>query len=162
MSVEDNKKDRDNFISIINKLKVDKKVISKLENTIYDYCKSYAINNETPFLFSDIYTTKTSEIISHLNKPDSYLLNALKKNLININDIPKMTPDELNPEQFLHIKKKAFIEESKRNSKEGSTTFVCPKCKHANSRLIERQMRSGDEPPTIFIECLECNHKRKL
>ena len=61
-----------------------------------------------------------------------------------------------------HIKKKQQIKEAKSNSKKGTAAFPCPKCKKSNSKITERQMRSGDEPPTIFVTCLECNHTHKL
>ena len=162
MSIDDSqiKENKKLFINKLTELKINSKTINILDKSVYDYCVDYAIINETPFLFSDIYNNKTSELLSHLTLKNSYLLNALKNNNIKIELIPKMTPDELNPEQFSHIKNKKLVEENKKNYKEGSSTYVCPKCKHSNSRLIERQMRSGDEPPTIFVECLECGFKR--
>jgi DNA-directed RNA polymerase subunit M/transcription elongation factor TFIIS len=154
MNIDDSqiKESRKLFIDKLNKLKIDSKTISSLDNSVYTYCYDYAVTNETPFLLPEIYTTKTSELISHLDNKNSYLLNLLKHKTVDTNIIPKMTFDELNPDTFSHIKNKKIAEETKKNTKEGSTTYTCPKCKRANSRLIERQMRSGDEPPTIFVE----------
>jgi len=160
MSINDELKN--NCIKQLGVFNLDAKTVKLIEKSINDFSVDYAIVNDTPYLLLDIYTNKTSEIISLMKTKDSFLLDAIKNETINISMIAKMNPDELNPEQFQHIKKRKQTEENKRNSKEGSKAYKCSKCKNSNSRLIERQTRSGDEPPTIFVECLECGHKHKL
>lgn len=73
-----------------------------------------------------------------------------------------MKPEELNPEKYEEIIKKREMEEYKKNNKIGSTVFTCPKCKKANCQITQKQTRSGDEPPTIYIICNECNHVKKI
>jgi len=153
---------KNNFISKLIKLTIDKKTSESIEEAILKFCNEYTINNDTPYLLQSIYETKISEILACLEIKNSYLLNAIKKKEININEIPTLNPDQLNPEQFADIKKKQQIKEAKSNSKKGTAAFPCPKCKKSNSKITERQMRSGDEPPTIFVTCLECNHTHRL
>jgi DNA-directed RNA polymerase subunit M/transcription elongation factor TFIIS len=160
--MEITKSDRDAFINKLTKLKLNDKTAKLIEDDIYDFSIKYSIDNDTPYLLPSIYDTKISEILSYLNVPNSFLLNAIKNKEININNISYLRPDELNPEQFKHIKDKKKLEEAKKNSKIGTSAFTCPKCKKKNSKITERQMRSGDEPPTIFITCLECEHSHKM
>ena len=35
----------------------------------------------------------------------------------------------------------------------------CPQCGHSKAKGYERQMRSADEPPSTFLECMKCHHK---
>jgi len=42
---------------------------------------------------------------------------------------------------------------------QGTDMFPCGKCKSRNCSYTQRQTRSADEPMTIFLRCLECNHR---
>ena len=48
------------------------------------------------------------------------------------------------------------MEEYRKNNKATSDAFTCPKCKATKSEVTQKQVRSGDEPATIFIKCVEC------
>ncbi len=39
------------------------------------------------------------------------------------------------------------------------TKVICPECENNEAYWFMRQMRSGDEPPTIFYTCTKCGHK---
>lgn len=41
----------------------------------------------------------------------------------------------------------------------GTDLFTCSRCKKSNCTFYQKQTRSADEPMTIFITCLECQHK---
>jgi DNA-directed RNA polymerase subunit M/transcription elongation factor TFIIS len=153
---------KNNFINKLIKLNINKKIAENIENAINNFCNNYTQTNNIPYLIQSIYETKMTEILSYLELKNSYLLNAINTNNIIIDDIPNLNPDQLNPEQFEDIKKQQNLKEAKSNSKKGTTAFPCPKCKKSNSKLTEKQMRSGDEPPTTFITCLECHHTHRL
>ncbi len=38
------------------------------------------------------------------------------------------------------------------------TKTTCPKCNHNQAYWWIQQTRSGDEPPTLFLRCVECKH----
>jgi DNA-directed RNA polymerase subunit M/transcription elongation factor TFIIS len=153
---------KNEFINKMIKLSIDKKTAESIESAINKFCYDYTKNNDTPYLLQSTYDTKITEVLSYLEIKNSYLLDAIKKKNIKPIDIPTLNPDQLNPEQFADIKKKQQIKEAKSNSKKGTAAFPCPKCKKSNSKITERQMRSGDEPPTIFVTCLECKYTHKL
>ncbi|MCQ2820163.1 MAG: transcription factor S [archaeon] len=39
------------------------------------------------------------------------------------------------------------------------TNAVCPKCEHPKAYFKEIQIRSADEPTTIFYKCAECGYE---
>ena len=39
---------------------------------------------------------------------------------------------------------------------------TCGKCGHKRTKTQEFQMRSSDEPMTLFITCLNCRHRWKI
>jgi DNA-directed RNA polymerase III subunit RPC11 len=39
------------------------------------------------------------------------------------------------------------------------TTAECPKCEHAKAYFMQIQIRSADEPSTIFYKCCQCGHQ---
>ena len=42
------------------------------------------------------------------------------------------------------------------NSSAEIVEISCSKCKKSRCQVAQKQTRSGDEPPTIFVTCLEC------
>jgi transcription elongation factor S-II len=153
-----NIKDLNNFIC--------KKKSTLLETSIYNFSNNYANDNNILLLIESIYETKINDIISilnsDLNNNNSYLINLIKNDTIDIDNIVNMKPEELNPTLFENIVKKREMEEYKKNNKIGSNAFTCSKCKLANCLVSQKQTRSSDEPPTTFITCLECGHVFKF
>ena len=151
---------RKSVIKVLSNV-LDDNIAKQVEQSIYTFTESY-IDSDTPsFLIQSIYETKSNDIINEINNKDSdYLLNAIKKNppLINISNIAFLKPEELNPDKYENIIKKKEMEEYKKHNKEGSSAFTCTKCKKSKCSVTTRQTRAGDEPPTIFVECLVCGH----
>lgn len=154
--------DDDNIISdtkSLNTIKQLKDYINKdfsklVEKSILDFSNEYANINETPFLINSIYDTKLEEIINTLK---------LTPEIIKTNDDAKniafLKPEELNPEKYEKLLKKKEIEEYKKNDIKSSSAFKCSKCKKSKCSVMQKQTRSGDEPATTFVTCLECGHQ---
>jgi DNA-directed RNA polymerase subunit M/transcription elongation factor TFIIS len=85
----------------------------------------------------------------------------LKKDILGI-DVAFKNPEQLDPERYESIVKKREMEEYKKNNNSGTTAFTCSKCKKNRCQVSQKQTRAGDEPPTIFVTCLECNHAFKF
>jgi transcription elongation factor S-II len=43
-----------------------------------------------------------------------------------------------------------------------SGLYFCGKCKGSQTTYTQAQIRSADEPMTVFISCLNCNHSWKI
>jgi DNA-directed RNA polymerase subunit M/transcription elongation factor TFIIS len=146
-------------INNLNHLLNDLEKSKNIEKGIYDFSVEYAEINDTPFLLESIYENKNIEILSLLkNKNSNYLRTSLLNDSIDPYKLAFMKPEELHPEKYEEIKKKKELEEYKKNNKKGSSIFTCSKCKKSNCEVTQKQTRSGDEPPTTFVTCLECNH----
>jgi len=155
---------RNNNKKIFNKLFKDSDEFgTNIEISIYNFSTSYAEQNDTLFLLNDIYDSKINEIYNYLIKDlNNYLINEILNNNIDTLKIAEMSPDELNPQKYEQIIKKKQIEEQNKTNFVGSTAFTCSKCKKANCEVTQKQTRSGDEPPTTFVKCLECGNVFKF
>ena len=154
---------RKNVVKLLTKI-IDSKLANQIEESIFNFTKDYAETNDVPpFVVQSIYETKSNDIINEItNKKSEYLLNAIKNGSIKISEIAYMKPEELNPDKYENIVKKKEMEEYKKNNKVGSSVFTCTKCKKSKCSVSQKQTRAGDEPPTTFVECLECGHVFKF
>jgi DNA-directed RNA polymerase subunit M/transcription elongation factor TFIIS len=154
---------RKNVVKILSKV-IDSKLADQAEKSIYNFSIDYAETNDTPpFLVQSIYETKSNDIINEItNKESEYLLNAIKNGTIKVSNIAFLKPEELNPDKYENIIKRKEMEEYKKNNKVGSNIFTCTKCKKSKCLVSQKQTRAGDEPPTTFVECLECGHVFKF
>jgi DNA-directed RNA polymerase subunit M/transcription elongation factor TFIIS len=154
---------RKNVIKLLVKV-LDKKLANQVEESIFNFSNDYAeINDTPPFLVQSIYETKSNDIINELtNKDSEYLLNAIINETIKATEIAFLKPEELNPDKYENIIKRKEMEEYKKNNKVGSSVFTCTKCKKSKCSVSQKQTRAGDEPPTTFVECLECGHVFKF
>lgn len=149
-----NKDLRDSKFKEISK-KLGNDVAEIIEKSIFDFSDQYAESNGTPFLLQQIYESKAEEIICILNgKNLEYIISSIKNNKLDPSKIGFMSINELNKDQYDAIMKK----KEKSNIKNQSSSFECKKCKKKNCSITERQVRSGDEPATLFINCQECGH----
>ena len=153
-------KTRNNNIIMFKKILDNDKTSKNIENSIYDFSIEYASINNTPYLIESIYETKINEI-SNLLSNKSNLIESLNNNKIDSKKIAYMKPQELDPDKYERIIKQNELEAYNKNT-EGSNTFTCSKCKQSKVKITQLQTRAGDEPPTIFVNCLECGHTFKF
>jgi DNA-directed RNA polymerase subunit M/transcription elongation factor TFIIS len=157
-----NKENRNQFIEKLKKI-VSDSIANDIENGVNNFSKEYATTNDTPFLIDMIYETKVEDILSQLqNKESDYLVKSLKSGKIDGKKIAFMKPEELDPDKYDSIIKKQQMAEYKKNNTVGSSIFTCSKCKKSKCEVTTKQTRAGDEPPTTFVNCLECGHVFKF
>ena len=152
------KEKRNNIFKELSK-KFRNEIAKDIEQSIYIFSQKYADDNGTPFLLENIYDSKADEILSILNDKNlMFIIQAIKKEDIDPKKIAFMKPSELNPGKFKEIIKRKEVEEMRLKEKGSTSTFECKKCKKNKTSVVEKQVRSGDEPATLFITCLECGH----
>jgi len=126
-----------------------------VEKSIYQFSEDYAEYNSTPFLLEQIYTSKAEELLSTIGKNLKFTLDSIKSNIIDPTKIAYMRPSDLNMDQYSDIiKKQSMITKTQSSSQ----AFECEKCHKRNTQVEERQVKSGDEPTTLFVTCLECGN----
>ncbi len=150
------------------------KQIEDLEIGIYNWSIQFAdkndiIKNWLNERYKNVYLSKAISVCANLS-PDSYvknhgLLERVKDKQFKPHDIPFMKPDQMFPEKWIDImnikqKKEDSIFED--NLKPMTDQFVCGKCKSRECVYREVQIRSCDEPMTLFIKCIQCGHKWRM
>lgn len=161
--MEIDKQERDgarNKIKALLSKKLDQQSIDDIENGIFEFSKSYAYDNNTPYLLGSIYADKLNQLLCILNSEKlELILKSLKNKDFEAKTLAFLKQEELDPEKFEKIIKIKKEEEHKRNNKATTNAFKCSKCGKRKCTVEEKQIRSGDEPATVFVECKECGHK---
>lgn len=141
---------------------------------IYNWTLEYGIKNNIPrnwknHRFIQLYKDKALSVIVNLNK-ESYLQNArlierLKEEEFEPHTIPFMSRENVFPERWRvlidnKMKKDMHVIEEKPAAM--TSEFKCGKCKKRECVYQELQVRSADEPMTIFVSCLNCGNKWRV
>lgn len=141
-----------------------------MEVGIYNWCitecgnKRISRNWNNP-KFYKLYVEKARSVLSNTNS-DSYIKNPkliqrLNEKEFYPHDIAFMKPENVHPEKWSAVsnallKKYEYAYENKEVAM--TDMFKCGKCKKRECTFTERQIRSSDEPMTLFIRCVNCGH----
>jgi DNA-directed RNA polymerase subunit M/transcription elongation factor TFIIS len=111
-------------------------------------------NWENP-VFKHIYMATARRTLNNLSR----LLDRLKEGEFEVQKIPFMTYDELNPEHWLsridaRLKRETRLLEG--NKEMATDAYKCSNCSKRQCVYYELQTRSADEPMTLFVLCLNC------
>lgn len=119
--------------------------------------------------FARLYTNKARSITSNLDS-NSYinnkrLIQRLKEHEFLPHEVALMKPDDMFPEMWKEtidnkLKRDEHVFEEKPAAM--TTQFKCGKCKKNECIFQELQLRSADEPMTLFITCLNCGNRWKM
>jgi DNA-directed RNA polymerase subunit M/transcription elongation factor TFIIS len=151
----------------LNKYFNDEKTASNLEKGIYNWTIKQANNKkvvkkwDNPY-FVQIYKDKFKSVVSNLKTTN--LIDQVANNEIKVHQIAFMSHYEMNPEKWSTIiETQMKINKSKYESQVEASTdvFTCRKCKGNRCTYVAQQIRSSDEPMTIFVTCLDCGKKWK-
>jgi DNA-directed RNA polymerase subunit M/transcription elongation factor TFIIS len=141
---------RDKTYNDLNKM-VGPEISKTIELSIYNFSKDYAENSGTPEFVEQIYISKSDELLKIIGTNLKFILDSIKMKTIDPHTIAFMRNNDLNIKQYSDINRKEI-------EIVGSDVYECKKCKKRNSSIVEKQVRSGDEPATQFITCLECGN----
>ena len=140
----------------------------------YNASLSYAMMKSIPCIwrnarFRMVYDHKVKSIAANLDDR-SYignprLIKRLKEGEYAPHAIASMPPDQVFPEQWADVvRAKMQREEYLLTAKPAAMTdqFLCGRCKKRECTFTEMQMRSCDEPASLFIQCITCGHRWRL
>lgn len=165
---------RTEYIEKLKTLGLSDIVARDLEVGVYNWCVLYSekhdiVKNWRNFKFITLYQNKSKSIFDNLDK-NSYIKNTRLIDRLHEKEflphmLPFMKPENMFPEIWADIidanmKKDMLILEAKPVAM--TTEFKCGKCKKRECVYQELQVRSADEPMTVFITCLNCGNKWKI
>ncbi|MDB4342670.1 hypothetical protein OAA07_00320 [bacterium] len=146
----------------------DNKITTNLEKGILNY--SIDVSNKQNIVkkwdnefFVIIYTERLRTIMFNLNKNDA-LLQQIKNKEIKPHKLAFMTHQEMNPDKWTPlIEDKKIRDKNMYNPQIDANTdnFTCGKCKSKRCSYYQLQTRSGDEPMTTFVTCIDCGSRWK-
>ena len=137
------------------------KIKNSIQNYVINFCKEHNISKNSN-LFVKLYIEKARQIYYNL-KENSYINNKqifklLEKNKIHLEKICDYTYKNLYPSKWkkfnkdLEILNKDISDFDK--DVQATDAFTCNKCKQNICTYTQFQIRSQDEPMTLFITCL--------
>jgi len=150
----------DKFVTILK----DDVIAINMEKSIYNYAIQEAghkkiIKKWANLAFVQLYIDHLRTI--YLNLKNEVLLKQVISNELTPQTIVFMTHQEMNPERWTSLlEKKNIIDANKYNTNVEASTdmFICPKpkCRSRRCTYYTLQVRSADEPESVFVTCLDC------
>jgi transcription elongation factor S-II len=140
---------------------------SNLEKGIFNYALKEATNRKVVKkwdnqYFVQIYIDRLRSIYINLKNPE--ILDQIKSEAIQAHTVAFMTHQEMRPDKWKELIDQKILKDKNKFEQhiEASTdTFTCRKCKGNKCTHYAMQLRSSDEPMTIFINCLGCGNRWK-
>lgn len=118
--------------------------------------------------FAILYKDKARSVLANIDSTsyvkNTRLMERLQEHEFLPHELPFMKPENVFPEKWKEIIDEKLKKEHALESKpEAMTTlFKCGKCKKRECNYKEKQVRSADEPMTIFITCLNCGNRWRM
>ena len=111
--------------------------------------------------FVQIYTDRLRSIVINLK---GEVLQHIKDGTLKPHMVAFMTHQELCPEKWqtlIDAKSKRDANKFEVNMAAATDTFTCRKCKGNQCTYYLQQVRSADEPMTVYITCITCAYRWK-
>jgi transcription elongation factor S-II len=116
------------------------------------------------------YTTKAQSIASNLKRDDGALLARLMDPQdagVTVKKLLDMTPQQMRPGMWEELYQKTMRHRLRRESPLNlkdvpDGVFTCGKCNDKKTVYSCAQLRSADEPMTVFVSCLNCGENWKI
>ena len=119
--------------------------------------------------FRSLYASKARSALCNVD-PASYVANArllprLQEAEFLPHEVASMSPQNVFPQRWQSVlDQKMRRDKYMMSAKPAAMTdqFRCSKCKKRECEYQEVQLRSCDEPATLFITCLNCGHRWRM
>jgi len=138
-------------------------------NWTVDYCtcKGIVKNWKNP-KFKSLYVSKARSVVSNLGGLDTYvgnmrLLVRLLEKEFECKDLAYMKPENVFPEVWKSVIDMKLLRDQYCEKPEAMTDqYKCGRCKKRECVYQEIQLRSADEPMSLFITCLNCGNRWRM
>jgi len=111
--------------------------------------------------FVQIYIDRLRSIITNLK---GEVLQHINDGTIKPHVVAFMTHQELSPDKWDEMIKAKIIRDKNKfetTISASTDTFTCRKCKGNQCTHYCQQLRSADEPMTVFVQCISCGNRWK-
>lgn len=133
-------------------------IVVEIEKGIFEFALLHVVTNGLEYkMVENVYQDKVYDIIYNIKDKNN---DTLLKSIISGNMLPYaiafLSPQQLNPSIWRTLlDKKRYIQEAETNM---ATTdrYKCRKCGERKANVTELQIRSADEPTSLFVTCLVC------
>ena len=145
-----------------------RRIERSIYNATYDeasenYIKLITINEK----FIELYSNRMYKVYCNLDSNmfgNNYLQNKVSEFMTNgsgidPNKVGYLTSEEIFPGRNDKIKEELKLRMAQKIKTKTSNMFRCPNCKERKTTYYEKQMRSFDEPATVFITCTPCGYQ---
>ena len=147
-------------------------VVACIERGVFNWAIEYCdargvVKNWKNGKFRTVYLAKARSVVANL-RPDAYvsnqrLLSRLVEHEFGPKDIACMKPENVFPEVWKQVLDVKLMRDQYSEKPEAMTDqFRCGRCKKRECVYQELQLRSSDEPMTLFITCLNCGNRWRI
>lgn len=162
---------RTNVLEILKKhTPLNDAALSDLEIGIYNSSLTYAMQRKIPRTWNNtkfcrVYENKARQVLWNLctfNPHGEKLVDRIDKQEFPPRALASMRPENMRPDIWQDaldrkMKREMHIVDEKPSAM--TSFYKCGKCKNKKCIYQELQLRSADEPMTIFLTCLVCSNK---
>jgi len=141
--------------------------VIRIEAGIFEYTVVYNIIKNLPeWAYTAVYESKLNDILRIFDKNSTVynekLKNNIKNNLLLAQELPFMTAQEIDPDNWDALIKKRELIEYKKNHMDATDLYKCYKCGKRRCKVTQMQTRAADEGMGSIIVCLVCHNTWKL
>lgn len=150
-----------------NKVLADDTLAKRLEISLWNWTVLTCQRDLIPLYWENPrvryrYTTRAQSLEFNLTHPrNPGLVARVLDGSLSVKAFANMTPQEMFPEQWEAAYQQQAMRQLRRetdvdasNAPDGA--YTCGKCKSKKTVYTSVQIRSADEPATIFVRCLNC------
>jgi len=136
----------------------DIEISNEIEKGIFEFSLLHVTTHGLEYkTVTSIYHDKEYDIIYNLKDPtNTNLLKSIKEGHIIPYAIAFLSPQQLNPDRWKDLLEKKMFRQEAENNMATTDRYRCRKCGERKAKVTELQIRSADEPCSLFITCLIC------
>lgn len=109
--------------------------------------------------FVQLYLDRFRSVYTNL-KYNLDLQHQLIQGEVTVEELSTMTHQQMNPAKWVALiesKRARDFHKYDKKMESSTDTFTCRRCKSKRCTYYQVQIRSADEPMTVFVTCLDCN-----
>lgn len=154
--------DRKKAIEMLSKLIDNVYIVRQIEKGIFEFALiNININNYNITFVTSIYYSKLNDICDNVDTNNKHinnttLLNSLYSGTIQPFFLAFMSPEQIHPVRWAPVLNRQLQRETAKHSVPTTNMYTCTNCKENKFKVMSIQLRSADEPDSLFLTCLTC------